>query len=291
VSVPRAAAISGGAIEENGSIVLWTRESNLLWTASSKASEAWPIELRLGTDVVAAAWVRGRLHIVDGGRRQILELDADGALFRATDVTVPIRIHAAARTRSGWVIGGSGVDGEAIVAAQQHDGFSALEIPRPDLPEVLGPNTGLTMSRSVAAGESFHLTTHGSDAVLMSWLQRPHNLAVLPLRGAPRWQPPIPSANLALMRASETGWNHWTALPAVTVAGGIILQTLTDLGSTGRAVLVRAADGTVVRMTTVDTPTGIVAASPSGRMVLAVTRVPTPAAICYTVASAHAGTN
>jgi hypothetical protein len=85
------------------------------------------------------------------------------------------------------------------------------------------------------------------------------------------------------MSANKNGWYLWNALPALSAANGVIVQTVADLGSVQRKVLLRNAHGTAVRMTPVDAPIGVVGASPSGRLLLAVSRVPQPHAICYEV--------
>jgi hypothetical protein len=138
-------------------------------------------------------------------------------------------------------------------------------------------------TQEMSKGDGFYLAAYGRDAALISWVQRPHRMGVLSLRDSSRWFPNISADMLQKMTVSETGWYHWAALPALSLSNGVVVQTISDLGSMRRELLVRRGDGTVVRTVGIDTPVGFVAASPSGRTLLAVSRVPRPRIVCYDV--------
>jgi hypothetical protein len=284
IALPPATTISGGAISNEHALVLWQRESRVLWKANGRDSAAVAVALSNGSDIVAAAWVNGQLQVVDGGRRQILQLGADGQVARVWDVVLPIRLHAAARLPTGWVVGGSGLDGGVQIAMQRGNSFVLL--PLPNTGTVAEPDdrsSDSELQNRVLKGDGFYLSQFGADAVLASWAERPHRTAILKLGGSPRWLPHIPHGMLGRMEPATTGWNHWTALPAVSLGNEIAVQVIADLGSMNRELIIRDGKGAVVRMTRIEAPWGIVAASPNGRTVLAVSRVPTSIAVCYQV--------
>jgi hypothetical protein len=283
VTVPTEGSLSGGSITDGGAILLWTRESNVIWSAARSDEQARAIVLPFGTDVVAAAWVGRYVEVVDGGRRQIIQLDAQGVTRRTTNVSVPIRLHAAARLPSGWVVGGAGIDGNEAIAAQRGDTFAPIVVRGPVDGGVTAGSASSRSRRSAENGDGFFLAPHGDEEVLISWVVRPHRTAVVSLRGEVTWYPSLPHTMLREMSANKNGWYLWNALPALSAANGVIVQTVADLGSVQRKVLLRNAHGTAVRMTPVDAPIGVVGASPSGRLLLAVSRVPQPHAICYEV--------
>jgi hypothetical protein len=127
------------------------------------------------------------------------------------------------------------------------------------------------------------LRAAGNSAVLISWLRRPYRTGVVRTRGSGHWFPRLTEEQLIRMGSNEKGWNLWNALPAIQVSDGIVVQTMADLGSTSRHMLVRRADGTPVRLTRLDAPMGLIGASRSGKTVLAFTRVPESAVRCYSL--------
>jgi hypothetical protein len=290
--VPVERPISGGSISDAGEILLWSRQSNVLWSAMVGQERVRPIRLAEGSDVVGAAVVRGQIELVDGGRRQVLTIGPDGAVLNRLDVAVPIRLHTAARIPEGWVVGGEGLDGRVSLAIQAADGFRVLSLPAEGSGQAStgkaegGPSESNRLhwfDRDMADGDGFHLQRHGRDAVLISWVQRPHRVGILRAGGDGWWLPALGEGQLGVMKANDKGWNLWNALPAVSVRSGVLLQTFADLGSTQRRTVVRRADGTPVRSTEVSEPVGFMAASPSGSVLLAFKRIPEPEVLCYAV--------
>jgi hypothetical protein len=181
------------------------------------------------------------------------------------------------------MVGGAGISGEVQLAMQRGSSFSmilaAASLRRAGLANAPADAEG----RELAAGEGFYLAPHGSDAALIAWVRRPHPVAVVPLRGSPYWLPPVPQEKSRAMQPNAKGWYHWSAMPALSISNGIVVQTVTDLGSSQRQLLVRGRDGAVARMHELEGPIGFVGASPSGRILLAVLRDLTPVAVCYRV--------
>jgi hypothetical protein len=113
------------------------------------------------------------------------------------------------------------------------------------------------------------LRTDG-QTVVASMLNAPFAVVVLNASGASApWTAAVPTTGRPLTEKEQP---FWVALPTILLSGGSV-QTIADLRSDTRLMVVRDVRGRVLRQTRVDAPIGFVAASRRQSLLFAAARV------------------
>jgi hypothetical protein len=168
---------------------------------------------------------------------------------------------AGAFVRSGWIAGGTDAAGD-FVAHMWIPGEGSTEVLR--LPRRLEPD-----EKPVSA----FLTAIGDSTLTATLLLRPFTSYLLHASGRvlARFEPETPSAE-----------GKWVSLPLVPV-GDFFVQTLSDLRSDRRALVLFEPQGCRLRTTMLDAPVALVGASFSHDTVYAIRDAGGPELVVYHV--------
>jgi hypothetical protein len=196
-------------------------------------------------------------EVFDASALAILRFRVDGTLLSEMKVkasTIPV---AVARAKHGWVLGSLDARGRLRLESIRV-GDSV-------------PSTTVVLEGSGDIGPA-HLVAH-QDQVWAAFVNPPFGVVrsdstgVLSRvgSGAKTLAPD------SIRSESDSVANWWVALPVLPLDNGSI-QTLADLRSTARLVLLRNDKGAIVRTTRLNTPTGFVASVPRQAKLVAVKR-------------------
>jgi hypothetical protein len=271
VLLPAPLVVSGGAISNRGRIAVWRRHSEQLFHAHRDDTLAKLLALPVGIDIVGGAFVgERRLELFDAARRQVIGINGSGTTQVLADAKVPMEVHAAARLGRGWIVAGRGVKGQAQLAVIGDDSVHVFDVPAK--PDASGP---------ALAGDAVFLRRLDDATVLAAWTSPPYLLAEVDQSGGVKWLPQVNDTVLRALPRTSAGWNLWSGMAAIPVQGKLILQTISDLGSDRRMVVVRDGSGFILRQSWSTVPVGLIQASSNGELILAFARAPMSRLICY----------
>lgn len=212
---------------------------------------------------VGAALVENNafLEVIDAGLGQALRFTRDGTLLDRWALHLPFDLTHAARAEGGWYVGGVASEGgkEAFavwwIAA---DGTASL-IYEEQLPA--GP---------FGSRVEQHLSTAGSNALVTRVTPQYATLRIDSVGAVLREYSPFSSPELQQL-LSQDSTRLWVSLPAVDL-GQELLQTIADVRSDRRVLVLFDRSGTVARYSELDVSWGALAARPSDRLLIAARR-------------------
>lgn len=250
--LPDAFALDGAASTSSGALVLWSSKPGILLLI--KKGRQVPIDASGLSSVVGAAFVAGDsvIEAVDGGRRAVVRVSDAGEVTTTWSLDIPITVESAVRGANEWFVGGRTDAGQTRV-------YSAVE----------GSGTRLIHSVDGRRGQNpvrrFHLSAAGADVLLMM-TEAPFTTFHLAERGSIRSFAPEAHAPLGALLNDST--RRWVALRTVPLDRGY-LQTIADVRSDKRLMVLYDRQGRVVRHQVLEAPIGFLGAIPSNQKLLA----------------------
>lgn len=256
IAVPDSQPLLGVATGVDGRLVAWSRNGAYL-LSRTEAAERIPVSFAgapaggaFGTDDIlefvdpAAAVVR---HSTTGGERAGRPLPSG------------LRVVEAVRTeRFGWVAAGVDADGQYRI--QPLDG-SPWWVIRPD-----------TLRGGVLA--PYRLAA-ARDGVLLTEAEPPFRTWRVGPEGAGD-----PFAPTGSGYPESSGVQRWVSAPVVEIGDGLV-QTLADLASDRRVLVLYDRDGRELRKTVVGVPMALVGVTADGRHLVGVRNLGTPEVVLY----------
>lgn len=240
-TVPPAFTLVGVAVSRDGTIAGWSAENTLLLLeANHPPTLITPLSIVHPVGVTA-----GMAHVVsfvDSSKRQIVEVGQDGRTTSTRDLgQLPIALGAAVAVGDAWYVAGRG----RIDSTRYHVFLASepsLEVGRP---LVVG-------SRRLPP-----YLTASDKALVLAFTDKPYEVVAYDLQtGASREfeHPELPD--------SVDGRKAiWRGLPAIPLDSGVV-QTFADLTSNKRILVLYAFNGSVVRVTAINAPLGLVDGDP-----------------------------
>lgn len=194
------------------------------------------------------------LEVVDGSR--VVRVLLHGATKHEEWLDLPVVPSAGARASSGWLFAGMKTD----------SAFAVFYVPDEGEPRwVCDFNRAHGSNRTVG---TVHITAVG-DVFIATRLNFPFNTVTLSVRP---WKTetfePASDGAIALLMKRLSPAPEWISLPTVKLDRGFI-QTLADLHSDARVLLLYNDDGQIVRQTRLDVPMGFIAAIPERHLLIA----------------------
>ena len=257
LAVPDSFALAGAVVSPGGVVAAWAGDRPyLLYDLAGKRS-------RLGEGVLrrplAAAFAREDVvEVVDAGRGSVVRMDAEGRLLSESPLRLPFAVEDAARADDGWYLGG-------------RDGRRAYRVAR-WTPGGVAPVHQIVPARGDTLGIAAHLA-RGRGGVILTRLQAPFEVSRFRAGGEPEgaFRPVLGTLFGEKLSAESGGADRWVSLGALPLDRGFI-QTLADLNSDLRILVLYDGDGGVVRHTVMDVPMGFIASDPERRLLLAARR-------------------
>lgn len=256
ISLPRAAPVIGVAGEHAGRLVAWSTDSAYLVSATDP-----PVVLpvALAAAPAGAGMARnGTIELIDPGAGLLRRTEADG---QGSDTPLPVgvRVRDAVRTEPhGWVIGG--VDARGRYRVQGLDGTAWWVIS----PDTL-PGGTLPPYRLSAAADGVLLTE--AEPPFRTWRVGPDG-------------PGTVFAPLSAGSPERQGVQRWVSAPVIDLGDGLV-QTLADLASDRRVMILYDRGGREVRKTVLGVPMALVGITRDRRHLLAVRDVGSPEIVLY----------
>lgn len=251
--VPDSLELAGLAVATRGDVAAWASNSSDVLIFSARGVTR--VRDSLFKRPIAAAFdeARGVLEVVDADRRAVFDVTTDGQVSGHALITAPVNIAVAARTEDGWFVGGRPRTSEGrfevfpAVGAGSPVYVSSLRRASTRLPPYLS-----------AAGHKLFIgfTDEPREVVLI--LPRTREAATFQMVRAPTQI----SGRKAL----------WRALP-VFALDTVYVQTLADLTSNARLLVLYDRLGRIVRVRSVDAPMGLVATDAQTRLVVGARRI------------------
>lgn len=264
LELPTREPVAGLVATDAGAVAAWAG-GRLFWAASG--SGRLLAEIGGPGHPVAAAFVEGDslLEVVDASG-EVVTLRVGGGRVAHTSFRPPVPIQAAVRTPGGWVGGGTDRVGRYLIFPLQPGRDRVLLAFDPDTLVGLG-------------AAAVQLSPAGED-VLVTDLEPPFRTRRMRPDGsvAREFQPrhPPPDEPVDTLR----GEVRWISLPVVPLQRGY-LQTLTDLGSDRRLIVLYDGRGREVRRREVEVPVGITGITPRERYLLASRNAGRPEVLLY----------
>lgn len=258
--------MAGSAIADNGAILYWLR------------GNAFVLRLREGsTDTLCRKGVR---HVVAAGFTvgdsvvEIVDSDPTGRAVRILRATAPhcrvraraglaARVVAAARSGTGWVL--------ATEDESQVQGYVGIDAGGSELWTVAGDS-----GRAAATNPSMASMTGSTSGIVCSSMAWPFKTSLITNSGEVT---PLLQPDSALLAEADTGW---IGLAAIPILHGFV-QTLADPRSDRRVIILFDSNGHILSLSRVETALGLVAAAPSGRVLIALRRTDYDELVTYEV--------
>lgn len=241
--LPDSFQFSGAAFASNDDLVLWA--SNRSYLLLVVAGNIQPIGVGFLVKPIAAAFTAGdsEIEVVDAVRNTVLTLSRRGDRLRERRFSSRTTVSTAARFRDTWVLGGRDENGTFAINMATH--VSSVAAAR-------RTNLDLGLSDGVPA----HLSLAEHELLLTS-VNRP--FVVRRVDRLLQTRSSLVPAGIDTLRAIRnlTSRGSWISLPALAVSGGY-LQTLSDLASDHRIVILYDSFGIAQRYTALDIPVGFV---------------------------------
>lgn len=269
-AVPDSFPAAGAARSASGLLVLWTpdRPFLLLVNGENVISLGRKVLLR----PIAAAFVENdrAVEVVDGGKNVIVRLSLDDTVVAENRLNISRQWKSAARARDVWFIGG-------VRAFDSPVGLSMVSTF-----DIVVAGAGVPRTKEVyrlespvqsRAGSPMASLTAHNRGVLVSSAWPPFETVFINEHGSlqARFTPP-PTDSLTKEFGIAAESHFWVGLPVVPVKD-LFVQTLADLRSDSRLVILFDAQGQVMRKTLIDMPLGFMSGSFDTERVLAARRI------------------
>jgi hypothetical protein len=245
--VPDSFQFSGAAFASNDDLVLWSSNRNYLLLVA--AGTIQPIGADVLAKPIAAAFTLddSEIEVVDAIRNTVVTLSRRGARLRERRFVAHTRVSTATRFRDSWILGGRDENGRFGIS-------TATPVLRSASAEraVFDPGLGDGLPTHLSKAE---------DELLLTSVNRP--FAVQRIDSLGHTLSPLIPAGVDTLRAIRnlTSRGRWVSLPALRVSDGY-MQTLSDLASDHRIVVLYDASGSARRYSVLEIPVGFVASQP-----------------------------
>lgn len=257
IAVPDAVQLIGVAPGSDGRLVAWSREGAYLLSATDTAKQVpvsfseVPAGAALGTD--------GTLELVDPAAGVLRHVTMAGE-GRSRPLPSGLRVVDAVRTeRFGWIA--AGVDPQGRYRIQPIDAGAAWWVISPDTLR----EGALPPYRLAATGDGVLLTE--AEPPFRTWRVRPE--------GAEE-----PFAPTSAGSPERDGVQRWVSAPLVDL-GDAMVQTLADLASDRRVLVLYDQDGREQRKTVMSVPMALVGITGDRRHLVGVRDVGSPEVVLY----------
>jgi len=256
---------ASGSIADNGEFVLWdVRTAAVYRSAGAETGQLYPSPTDSSAYPVGAAVEQGSsFQVLYGGLGKVIEIDVETGKRRVVlDGISNEGLIAAVRTDGDWITAQINDEGtlrvSSLVSEQQL-------LQRYD---VSARTTALTpVSISASNGR-----------LLAALRETPSDVIIVGGSGAITVRPPLDS----LLRVPAAGLRNWVSISALWL-GPFLVHSLADLQSDRRVLITYSETGAPISWKQLVTPIGLVAASPNGRLVLAVRNLGRAEAVRYAV--------
>lgn len=257
IQLPPAFRVGGGAVAESGAVLYWNDAGRGVVVDRGSS-----IEILCGeflSPPVAAAFVSGdsAIEIVYGVERAIFRATSYQSCDRVQNARSLSEILNAARWPGGWVLGG--IDSTGLPTVTALDSLGGVQW-------LMHADT----SRTDPANPRFGHMSPWSGGIILASIAWPFRWRVVP--GEPLNHPSAPYSDTIRGLGLEVDeFTEWAGLPVVELDSGYI-QTLADMRSDQRILVLFDHAGTPVRHRVLDVPLGIVASNPTAHLLLVLRR-------------------
>lgn len=248
ILLPDSLEVSGAAASSSDEFVLWSRPQQRAWTVRGEEPIV-PLIAPGVYDPVAAAHTGQVVEIVDARTNSLLRWTPDGEFLEARQFEPDGRIVAADHGSAGWLFVASNAGSQAMLRfdGRRLEGVGSWQ-----------DDDGRALSPQV------WLRAWGSGAIV-SEARYPFRWRLLATSGARIRGAPGAHGPAADSSSGSIGF------PVLPIEGGF-LQTIADLRSPQRLLILYNAEGVPVRTTRFAVPMAFVAAVRSRRLLVAVRR-------------------
>jgi hypothetical protein len=234
----------GATFSSDGSLVLWSSNRNYLLLVDEGRIQALGAAF-LGKPVAAVFSAEGsEIEVVDAVRSTIVVLSRQGMRLRERRFYTSLRVSTATRIRDLWLLGGRGLNGR--FALDEAGAYTSSASPGRS-GSAFALHDDLPVHLSQAGGE-----------VLLTNVNRPFAVQRFDSLGAPRASLSPKGIDTSRTIRELTSNGRWVSLPALAASDGY-LQTLSDLTSDRRILILYDSSGAARRYTVLDIPVGFVA--------------------------------
>lgn len=194
------------------------------------------------------------VEVVDAGRKSIVQLSLSGRLLNERQLDLPVIMEEAARSGTGWFIGGWNAPGDLEVFFLDASG-------KPRRVHRIAREESGTGGRTAA-----HISAVDNDLTI-TLLRPPFRVVRVNSSGSVLqiFQPQLPDP---IQQEVQPLDRLWMSLPVVGLRGGY-LQTLSHLKSDRRLLIVYGADGAVLRHNAIEIPLGFISGVPNDSLLIA----------------------
>lgn len=256
LAVPDSVPLIGVAAGQGGRLVAWSRNSAYLLSAT-EAPERVPVSFA-GVPAGIAFGSEGGLEFVDPAAGVLRQFTITGE-SATSPLPVGLRIVEAVRTDSfGWIV--AGVDADGRYRIQPLEGGAWW---------VISPDTlrdGVLPPYRIAATRDGVLMTE-AEPPFRTWRVRPEGAGE-------------PFAPTSAGSPENAGIRRWVSAPLVDL-GDAMIQTLSDLASDRRVLVLYDRDGREQRKTVMAVPMALVEVTPDLRHLVGVRDLGDPEVVLY----------
>lgn len=264
VPIPEAFPVSNAWTQGNGEVYLLSSTRPHVIAYRNSRLENLGQHYLLRPIGIAAGRLPGSVAVVDGDRRTIVTMQEGRIVFEeAWDL--PARAEAAVRTSAAWF----------IMGRDSLDDFVLFK---------LDPDRGglpiYRVGRRAQKGRTAllpHLGKAGANVIVTSPEPPFRTVVVSPEGGLLRRFESIAASHFG---ADSGERQQWVAVATVQIAD-VYVQTLADLRSDRRELLVFDKDGRFVRRSTIHVPIGLGSTEAEGNFLLGVRRIPMQEVVLY----------
>jgi hypothetical protein len=257
-TVPDPIRVTGAATAGSGRLLVWSHDQNIVLLVGGSDGEVLsriPVNRPVG-----AAFVEGDtvIEVVEADRAGITTRTTGGRIVRQRAIGTPLAVEDAARGLDGWFIAGRYAD----------DRYRVYFAPGSDTARMI--RAVFTLDGPSTSG--MHVTAHGRDALITTVAPPFRTYLVSPSGEVKRELEPWGSeAEIPVLSWPDTS-RRWVSLPTLPLDRRF-LQTLSDIRSDKRLLILYDTEGCVASGTEVDVPLGFVASLESEHLLVAARRL------------------
>jgi hypothetical protein len=246
-------------MSSSGKLLLWSADGGPVFVVHGDSVIA--IGQGFLKEPIAAEFTAGdsTIETVDRGRGTVVRLAASGQVVSEQALDVPLDLQSASRGTCGWFLGGFDASGDYLVYLIGRDGESKRlhTVTRPE-----GKASGYPGA---------HLSVVDDDLLVTS-MDEPFRVLRLTCDGEIHQE--FEPVDWELLGGSglAAGSRRWVSLRTVPLDSGYV-QTISDLASDKRVLVLYDWRGGVLRYHSMDVPLGIVQSIPSEQLLVAVRRL------------------
>lgn len=245
---------TGAVLADDGAVLVWEKLKSTVTLLTPYGTRRSITSPRLGGIVGAAFGAADTLELIDVGDHATVRLSRGGRFISATPIVVGNDIDSAVRIGKAWFIGWRASDTTYGTARLSENGIVS-DVQVSVVPSEARENTGA----GVVLANLWGIPAY-------TWRRAPFTTRATGAVPAKILDP------MAAFRQHVGRSANWAALAPVTFADGAV-QTVADLTSDRRFVIVYSRDGAVLSATTLNAPLGFVAAAPTAHRILAARNV------------------